>query len=74
MSAPPQSYGAPSPPSNPDKRPLPEGWITQFDSKYVSELNRNPSNILRPPLAIRHGKAQSKSFKESGPQKYQVLR
>jgi len=33
MSAPP-SYG--SQPVNPDSRPLPEGWIQQYDPKYVS--------------------------------------
>ena len=36
MSQPP-SYAA-SPATNPDSRPLPEGWITQFNKEYVAFL------------------------------------
>ena len=25
--------------ANPDTRPLPQGWITQFDSKYVNLIS-----------------------------------
>ena len=28
-------------PVNPDRRPLPEGWIQQYDSRYVRSLDFN---------------------------------
>jgi hypothetical protein len=34
MSAPPPTF-PPAAPENPDRRPLPDGWISRYDAKYV---------------------------------------
>lgn len=40
VSPPPSQSAVPGEPENPDKRPLPTGWIAQYDARYVySTLN-----------------------------------
>ncbi|KAI0079765.1 hypothetical protein K474DRAFT_1683130 [Panus rudis PR-1116 ss-1] len=41
MSQPPP-YDANLPPANPDKRPLPPGWIEQYDKKFYVNTRENP--------------------------------
>lgn len=62
MSTPTPAYGAP-PPSNPDTRPLPDGWITQFDNKYVLQSGfHDLFNELTSATATGHGQFKSSGY------------
>lgn len=55
MSQPPPYAGAPT--VNPDNRPLPEGWITQFNKEYA--LNRDPQLNTNLIVAIMPGRPRA---------------